>query len=42
MLLKEDLDEFNLSDRMKDFENNPKRRDMIKAETTTQVKQYVP
>ena len=40
--MKEDLDEFNLSDRMKDFENNPQRGDKIKEETTTQVKQYAP
>ena len=40
--MKEDLDEFNLSDRMKDFENNPQRGDKIKKETTTQVKQYAP
>ena len=30
----EDLDEFNLSDPMKDFEDNPVGGDKIKTETT--------
>ena len=40
--MKEDLDEFNLSDRMKDFEKNPVGEDKIKAETIPQVKQDAP
>ena len=39
LLLKEDLDEFNLPGRMKDFEDNPVGGDKIKTETTPQVKQ---
>ena len=42
LLLKEDLDEFNLPDRMKDFEDNPLGGDKIKTETTLQVKQDAP
>ena len=42
LLLKEDLDEFNLSDRMKDFEHNSVGGDKIKRETTPQVKQDAP
>ena len=42
LLLKEHLDEFNLSDRMKDFEDNPVVGDKIKTETTPQVKQDTP
>ena len=42
LLLKEDLDEFNLSDRMKGFEDNPVGGDKIKTETTPQVKQDAP
>jgi len=42
LLLKEDLDEFNLSDRMKDFEDNPVGGDKIKTETTPKVKQDAP
>ena len=34
LLLKEDRDEFNLSDRMKDFEDNFVGGDKIKTETT--------
>ena len=42
LLLKEDLDEFNLCDRMKDFEDNSVGGDKIKTEVTPQVKQDVP
>ena len=42
LLLKEDLDEFNLPDRLKDFEDNPLGGDKIKAETTPQIKQDAP
>ena len=42
LLLKEDLDEFNLPDRMKDFGDTPLGGDKIKTETTPQVKQYAP
>ena len=42
LLLKEDLDEFNLSDRMKDFEDSPVGGDKIKRETTPQFKQDTP
>ena len=38
LLLKEYLDEFNLPDRMEDFEDNLLGGDKIKTETTTQVK----
>ena len=40
--MKEDLDEFNLPDRLKDFEDNPLGGDKIKAETTPQIKQDAP
>ena len=42
LLLKEDLDEFNLSDRMKDFEEHSVVGDKIKTKTTAQVKQDAP
>ena len=42
LLLKEDLDESNLSDHMKDFEDNSVGGDKIKRETTPQVKQDAP
>ena len=42
LLLKEHLDEFNLSDRVKDFEDNPVVADTIKKETTPQIKQDAP
>ena len=38
-MLKEELDEYNLSDRMKDFEDNPVGGNSVKIETTTLVKQ---
>ena len=39
LLLKEHLEEFNLCDRVKDFEDNPVAGDKIKTETTPQVNQ---
>ena len=42
LLLKEDLDESNLSDGMKDFEDNSVGRNKINRETTPQVKQDAP
>ena len=42
LLLKEHLHEFNLSDRVKDFEDNPVVADTIKTETTPQIKQDAP
>ena len=38
-MLNEELDEYNLSDRMKDFEDNPVGGNSVKIETTTLVKQ---
>ncbi|PFX12456.1 hypothetical protein AWC38_SpisGene23585 [Stylophora pistillata] len=42
LLLKEELDEYSLSDRMKDFEYDSLGGDNVKIETTPQVKQDVP
>ena len=42
LLLKEDLDEFNLTDRLKDFEDNSVGGGKIKTETTPPVKQDAP
>ena len=42
LLLKEHLEEFNLCDRVKDFEDNPLAGDKIKTETTPQVNQDAP
>ena len=39
LLLKEELDKYNLSDRMRDFEDNSVGEDNVKIETTPQVKQ---
>ena len=38
-MLNEELDEYNFSDRMKDFEDNPVGGNSVKIETTTLVKQ---
>ena len=39
LLLKEELDEYDLSDRMKDFEDNSVGGDNVKIATTSQVRQ---
>ena len=42
MLLKEELDEYHLSDCMNDFEDNSVGGGKVRIETTPQIKQDVP